>query len=674
MLIKGQCPPELTFLFRDLSETDLLTDAALKVANKHIGKTCLDLLLHLPRDVTDRRYTPELPFAEEDKTATLLAAIEGHTPPPRRGLPYRITASAPNGVSFSIVYFKSYKDWLVKQFPVGQTRAISGRLQRYNDMWQMVHPDIVAPAERFEQIRQLEAVYSLPRSLSAEVFRRAIARLLKDLPAITEWQDKHLIKQKDWPSFAEALRTCHFHAEIAALSHPDWQKARERLAFEELCIHQAKLAARRQNRKKTRGHSFEGGERLTRVIRGELPFQLTGAQETALNEINADLSAPYRMTRLLQGDVGSGKTVVALLAAAKVIEAGYQTALMAPTEILARQHFQGLWPLCQKAGIRMALLTGRDSAAQRRSVKGGMASGSVDLAVGTHALFQQKVEFKNLGLVIVDEQHRFGVEQREKLAKKGQRPDMLMMSATPIPRTLAMTLYGDADVSRITEKPPGRQSVDTRIVSTERLYEVIEAIRRKLTAGEQVYWVCPLVEDSEVLDVTAAETRARELIAEFGTQHVALVHGQMPSEDKEAAMTRFTSGDAGLLVATTVIEVGVNVPNATVMVIEHAERFGLAQLHQLRGRVGRGDKPASCLLLYAPPLSETARTRLETLRSTDDGFMIAELDLDLRGSGDLLGTAQSGLPRFHIADLEQAEDRALLYTAHDAVKLSEKLL
>ncbi len=531
----------------------------------------------------------------------------------------------------------------------------------------MPHPDHVANIESGTSALPLhEPVYPLTAGLTNTTLRKAIAEALAHLPALPEWADAAFVGKNAWPTFAEALARQHAPESDADLlpSAP----ARARLAYDELLANQLALAVIRARLKRRAGRKLAGTGKLRKAILAALPFKLTGAQNRALGEIDADLASHHRMLRLLQGDVGSGKTVVALLAMATAVEAGAQAALMAPTELLARQHLSTISGFGAAAGLRIALLTGRERGRERTETVAALKDGRIDILIGTHALFQEHVLFKDLGLVVIDEQHRFGVHQRLALQGKGEGggAELLVMTATPIPRTLLLTSYGDMDVSRLDEKPPGRKPIATRIVPLERLDEVIEGIERAMAAGAQIYWVCPLVAESEVLDIAAAEERYAELRARFG-ERVGLVHGKLAGKDKDRMMAAFASGALSILVSTTVIEVGVDVPNASIMIIDHAERFGLAQLHQLRGRVGRGAKELSCILLYRQPLSEAARERLNVMRSTEDGFVIAEEDLRLRGGGEVLGTRQSGVPLFRIASLPEHE--ALLQAARDEARL-----
>ena len=611
----------------------------------------IDLLFHLPTGFVDRRNQPKLSEVVPDTVVTVAVRVEGHRPPPpnRPRAPYNIdTADDTN--TLTITYFNARRDYLEKLFPEGETRYVSGTTTLYDGHLQMVHPDRVVDAAGFAKLPLIDPVYPLTEGLHPNQVRRAIDAALDRLPkTLPEWQDADWLKRNGFESFAQALRRVH------RPQTPDDLKpesaAWSRLAYDELLAGQLALALLRAHQRTRAGRGTAAEGRLRARIVASLPYSLTPSQQQAVTDIVADLAQPVRMLRLLQGDVGSGKTVVALLAAAHVIEAGRQAAMMAPTEILARQHFSTIAPLAEKAGLRVAILTGRERGRERDDILAALAAGRINLIVGTHALFQEDVEFDDLALAIVDEQHRFGVHQRLALARKGNAVDLLVLTATPIPRTLVLTYFGDMDVSALREKPAGRQKIDTRTIPLERLNEVIEAVARALSEGRRVYWVCPLVEESELVDLAAAEEQFRELKLRFGDL-ADLVHGQMRGPDKDRAMARFASGETRLLVATTVIEVGVDVPEASVMVIEHAERFGLAQLHQLRGRIGRGAERSTCLLLYKGPLGEMAKARLAIMRETDDGFRIAEEDLRLRGEGDLLGTRQSGVPGFRIARLE----------------------
>jgi ATP-dependent DNA helicase RecG len=614
------------------------------------GPRLIDLLFHLPTGAIDRRASPKLADVVPGTLVTVAVRVERHRPPPphRPRSPYLIYAGDGTG-DLVITYFNLQKSYLQRLLPVGELRYVSGTTGLYDGMLQMVHPDRVVDEKGLADLPRIEPVYPLTEGLAHGPVYRAIEAALAKLPPLPEWQDAAWLAQQRWPSFADALRKLQRPAEPndVAPETPHWS----RLAFDELLAGQLALALTRAHMRRQPGRAHASSGRLRQKIVQALPYALTPSQRRAIEEIASDLGKPQRMLRLLQGDVGSGKTVVALMAAAHVIEAGGQAALMAPTEILARQHLHTIAPLAEAAGIRVAILTGRERGRERAQVLEGLVSGELDFLVGTHALFQEEVAFRDLALAIVDEQHRFGVHQRLALTRKGEAVDVLVLTATPIPRTLVLTYFGDMDVSQLREKPAGRQPVDTRTIPLGRLDDVIAAVGRALERGERVYWVCPLVEQSEAVDLAAAEQRFRELKQRFGAV-ADLVHGRLKGAEKDAAMARFAAGEARLLVATTVIEVGVDVPEATVMVIEHAERFGLAQLHQLRGRIGRGNAPSTCLLLYKAPLGETAKARLAILRDTEDGFRIAEEDLMLRGEGDVLGTRQSGMPGFRVARLE----------------------
>jgi len=631
----------------------------------------IDLLFHLPSGAIDRRARPKLPDALPGQVVAVAVTVDKHrpSPPHRPRVPYRIYTHDDTG-DLILTYFNARKDYLEKLLPVGETRYVSGTAEFYDGTLQMVHPDRVVDEAGFAALPLVEPVYPLTEGLALGNVRRAMDGALGRLTDLQEWQDEAWVARERLPAFATALRSLHRPAQPhdIAPENPAWT----RLAYDELLAGQLALALMRSHMRRQAGRGSASEGRLRARILKALPYALTHWQQKAVDDIITDLARPQRMLQLLQGDVGSGKTVVALTAAAAVIEAGRQAAFMAPTEILARQHLATVTPLAEAAGIRVAILTGRERGPARKEVMDRLALGDIDLLLGTHALFQEDVVFHDLALAIVDEQHRFGVHQRLALTQKGEAVDVLVLTATPIPRTLVLTYFGDMDISELREKPPGRQPIDTRAIPLSRLEEVEDAVGRVLMEGKRAYWVCPLVDESEKSDLAAAQARFDELRKKFG-ERVDLVHGRMKGVEKDAAMARFAARETQLLIATTVIEVGVDVPEATIMVVEHAERFGLAQLHQLRGRIGRGREASTCLLLYKAPLGETAKARLAILRETEDGFRIAEEDLRLRGEGDLLGTRQSGFPGFQIARPEvhgkylgAARDDATLILSRDA--------
>jgi ATP-dependent DNA helicase RecG len=624
----------------------------------------VDLLLHLPASVIDRRARPKIRDAVPGQVVTLEVTVDRHRPAPpgRSRAPHLVYASDETG-DVVLTYFRAQPGYVEKLLPVGQKRYVSGTGQMFDGTLQIVHPDRVVDEAGFAKLSGIDPVYPLTEGLALGSLRRAIAQALQKLPALPEWISPEVMRRCHFPPLAAALNRVHVPLELTDIlpDGPFWS----RLAFDELLAGQLALALVRAQLRRPAGDRNAGDGHLRNRIIDALPYALTVSQQQAAAAITDDLRQPVRMLRLLQGDVGSGKTVVALLAAAAVTEVGRQAALMAPTEILARQHIKTITPLAERAGLRIAILTGREKGKERREILARLQAGEIDFLVGTHALIQDDVMFSALALAVVDEQHRFGVRERLALTAKGDAVDVLVLSATPIPRTLVLTYFGDMDVSELREKPAGRQPIDTRAVPMSRLNEVIDGVGRALNAGKLAYWICPLVEESETVRLTDAEQRFDSLKARFGDK-VGLIHGKMRGTEKDRVMAQFAAAEIGLLVATTVVEVGVDVPAATIMVIENAERFGLAQLHQLRGRIGRGSEASTCLLLYKEPLGEMSAARLKVIRETTDGFRIAEEDLKLRGEGDVLGTRQSGLPGYRIARsdvhaqlITQARDEAL---------------
>ena len=653
-------PQEIFPLF---AATTALPGVGAKLAGileKRIGTHVIDVLRHLPIGLIDRSARPALDEVADGAVATFDVLVIKHDQPPR-GVrrPWRVLCENETG-QLELVFFHARDDYIMRLLPVGERRLVRGRAEHFQGRVQMAHPDHVIKLGEAATMPVFEPVYPLTAGLTPKVLRRAIMGALDRVPVLAEWIPETIIEQTEWPGFDAALRKVHNPESTADLepTHP----ARARLAFDELLANQLALSMVRHRASDSMpGRCFAGTGELTGALRAALPFSLTGAQDRAITEIGEDQGGETRMLRMLQGDVGSGKTLVALMAMLRTVESGAQAALLAPTEVLARQHHRTINSLLAPLGQEAALLLGKGrgtagAGGKRSEIASGLASGGISLVVGTHALLSEDVQFANLGLAVVDEQHRFGVRQRIILGQKGTGVDVIVMTATPIPRSLAMTAYGDLDHSRLDEKPAGRLPIDTRVMPDDRLGDVITGLGRALAAGKRAYWICPLVEESDKIDITAAQDRHASLVRALPDQQVALAHGRMRAEERDAAMTAFRDGSAQLLVATTVVEVGVDVPEASIIVIEHAERFGLAQLHQLRGRVGRSDAQSSCLLVYHGPMSETASRRLAVMRETNDGFVIAEEDLELRGPGEFLGQRQSGVPEFVLANLSAHRD------------------
>ena len=658
--------PEILFpLFAPVEDLPGIGPKLAKLLARIGAERVIDLVLLLPHGVLDRRPVERLAGAEPGQIVTVAVTVGAHRPGRSRSAPYRVEVAGA-GTVFEVVHFRASAGWMDRLYPPGAELVLSGKIETYDGRWQMPHPDrVLTPAEA-EALPPFEPVYPLTEGLAQTTVARAVAAALARLPDLPEWIAPDLLAARGWPGWAAAVHALHAPAGAGALAPS--APARARLAYDEVLSHQLALQLVRARMRRGKGRASTGNGALRARAAAAFGHPPTGAQARTLEEIAADMGAGTRMMRLLQGDVGAGKTWVALMALLIAVEAGGQGALMAPTEILARQHAAAIAPLADAAGVRLTLLTGRDKGRARAEKLALIAEGP-GIVVGTHALLSGDVRYPDLRLAVIDEQHRFGVRQRLELTEKAPAgADVLVMTATPIPRTLALAGFGDLDLSVLDEKPPGRQPVTTALVAMERYEEVVERLRAAIAAGSRAYWVCPLVEENLDLPMTSAETRHRALAGALGADRVALVHGQMPAEARDAAMRAFQEGRAQVLVATTVIEVGVDVPEATIMVVEQAETFGLSQLHQLRGRVGRGTERSACLLLCRPPLGETARARLEIMRETEDGFRIAEEDLRLRGAGDLLGLAQSGLPEFRIADPER--DGALMERARDEARLA----
>ncbi|HWJ71253.1 MAG TPA: ATP-dependent DNA helicase RecG [Sphingobium sp.] len=651
-------PDILNPLFTESAALKGVGAASIKPLERLGLMRAVDLAFHLPASWIERQRVRRLAEAETGRMIGLVLTARDYRASGSARAPFRVLATDEAGDMVSIVYFGKNSGWPRKLFPLDEPRFVSGRLDRFGDDLQIVHPDHVVEPGEAGAIPDCEPVYGLSDGIANGRMRDLVAQAVTRAPDLPEWIEPGLHGRKGWPGWRAALGTAH--------EEPAAHAARARLAYDEIFASQLALMLLRASTRRRRGMPVAGDGSLRDRL--SLPFTPTGAQRRVFGEVEGDMAQAVPMLRLLQGDVGSGKTLVALMALLNAVEAGGQGAFLAPTEILARQHFASLQGMLAGLPVNIAILTGREKGKVREATLMGLADGSIHILVGTHAIFQQAVAYRNLTLAVIDEQHRFGVSQRLMLTAKAERtPHLLVMTATPIPRTLTLTQYGDMDVSRLDEMPPGRQPIDTRVISDERLEEIVGAIGRHVGSGRQAYWVCPLVEQSEDGDEAAAEARAVMLKARFGADVVGVVHGQMPGPEKDAVMEAFSAGRIRLLVATTVIEVGVDVPNATLMIVEAAERFGLAQLHQLRGRVGRGDQRSYCMLLHGQNLSETARARLALMRETNDGFRIAEEDLRLRGAGEILGTRQSGEQRFRLATPEQIQE--MLTAAHDDARL-----
>lgn len=649
-------PEILNFLFTDIERLNGIGPKLAGRIKSLCGSYMADLFWHLPSGVNYRPLIQN--FDKPTGTlGTICVEIDEHVAPQSRRHPYRVYGHT-GTQCIELVFFNYHGDYLSKSLPVGQMRWISGKLERNGPLIKILHPDYIA--SHFSDIPEYETIYPLTAGVTSKILSKAIQNASRSLPDLPEWLDENWQKKEGFPSWKTAVLLAHHPKALSDLLPQS--NVRRRLAYDELLANQLALRLARTKMKKKRGFVLQGDGRLQQKLLEKLPFELTNAQKRVITEIQSDASSDYKMIRLVQGDVGSGKTIVALMSLLNAVECGYQGVMMAPTDILARQHYASIQKYCEPLGVRVALLSGREKGKKRTLLLQDLAEGRIDILIGTHAVFVEDVTYYKLGLVVIDEQHKFGVEQRLALTQKQSGVDLLVMTATPIPRTLALAGYGDMDMSVLDEKPVGRQPIETKVMSGKMVNEIIEKLCHTINQNPktQVYWVCPLVNESEKSDLTAAIERYEVLKKTFKDK-VGLVHGKMKGAEKDAVMSDFIAGRLSVLVSTTVIEVGVDVPDATIMIIEHAERFGLAQLHQLRGRIGRGDRASTCLLLYGFGLSETAKKRLQVMRSTSDGFVIAEEDLKLRGAGEVLGTRQSGFDTFQMADLSEHGD--LLITA-----------
>ena len=642
--------PEILFpLFQELTTLDGIGKKNANYLNSIGIEKPRDLIFTLPYTGVERQKVNSVNDAALPKTLTVEVQIVEHVVPKVKSQPYKVMVLDAE-TKFGLVFFHVRKEYLKKTLPVGERRVVSGKVELFDGFAQMVHPDHIISLNDGKNIDSFEPTYPLTAGISKKLITRAARSAIQMAPMLAEWIDPREKSRSGWPDWKAAIEKVHHPKSLGDIN--PFKSERLRLAYDEFLAHQLALGLARDKLRKSKGTSSNTNGALRAKVLSDLPFDLTGAQIRTLSQIYNDMASQFRMNRLLQGDVGSGKTLVAFLALLVAVEAGGQGVFMAPTEILAQQHLNNLMDLAKTLDVQVDILTGRDKGRTRKQKLTRLNNGDIKILLGTHAVFQKDVFFRDLRLVVIDEQHRFGVRQRLELCKKGPAADILAMTATPIPRSLALAQYGDMDFSFLDEKPPGRKPIKTVMLSADRIEEVIGKLIKAVERGRQAYWVCPLVEESEILDYISSEDRFIKLQAILGEGMVGLIHGNMASLEKDLAVQRFAAGQTKVLVATTVIEVGLNVPNASIMIIERAEIFGLAQLHQLRGRIGRGSTESTCLLLYKAPLSPIGRRRLGVLRETEDGFVISQTDLEMRGSGDFIGTAQSGLPKFRIADLQ----------------------
>ena len=606
-----------------------------------------DLLWDLPYSFTDRTEIVSLNKLEIGKIVTAKVKVIKYNFPRIRNLPNKIKCKDEFG-EIDLVFFNSREGYIRKVLPINEWVVISGKIGFFGNKYQITNPDYITKIDNLDYVNKIIPKYTLTEGLTEKTYRKIIESVIKNLPELNEWHDQDLLKKMKFPSWKNSIINLHDPNNSRNLNSVYYK----RLAYDEIFANLLFLSKNRYKIKKIKKNKKKFTKLYSSKLTSQLPFKLTKNQISVCEEIDSDLKSSERMYRILQGDVGSGKTIVALLACLNVIESNFQTALMAPTEILAQQHFDLFSKLLKKANIKINItfLSGKTEQKKRKQIIQDLKNNKIDFLIGTHALFQKSIIFKNLGLIIIDEQHKFGVRQRINLAKKGNEDcDVLLMSATPIPRTMIMSIYGDMDTSKLIEKPSIRQKILTLSKPENKINEIWPFIEKKMKEGEQVFWVCPLIEDSKKLDYSST-VKKFDLINKKFPKKVGVIHGSLNDDEKEKILKKFLNKEIHILISTTVIEVGIDFPNATVIVIENSNKFGLAQLHQLRGRIGRGEKRGTCILLFKNNLSQNARKRINILKNSDDGFFIAEEDMKLRGYGDIIGFKQSGIKYFKIAD------------------------
>ena len=638
------------FIFSDVNKLKGVGPQLTKYLKKKKIEKIKDIILNLPYSETDRSKLYKLDELEIGKIQSVKVIIKKLNFPRIRNLPNKILCEDETG-KIDIVYFNSREGYLRKLYPINKWVIISGKINYFNKKYQITNPDYVTTLDNQEYVVKNIPKYNLTKGINEKKYRAISEQVINNIPVIDDWLNKNFIKDNNLVDWNNSIKNLHLFKD----GKDNLSKSFRRLAFDELCANFFTLS---ENRKRIKQEKIPKifNSKNSKNIEKELSFTLTNSQKKVLTEINNDLSSKKRMFRIIQGDVGSGKTIVSLLAIANIIESGYQCALMGPTEILARQHFELAKKIFKNTNFKLDFITGKTETNKRKKILINLEEGKTNLLIGTHALFQKKINFKKLGLVVIDEQHKFGVRQRNLLSDKGgDNCDVLLMSATPIPRTMMMSMYGDMDVSKITEKPAKRKNIITLSKPEKKINELWPFITKQINKDNQIFWVCPLIEESSFLDYTSAKKKYDQINKKYPNQ-VGLIHGALDKLDKENVLKKFLNRDISILVSTTVIEVGIDFPNANLIIIENANKFGLAQLHQLRGRVGRGEKQGTCILLFKDGLSKNAVKRIKILKNSDDGFFIAEEDLKLRGFGDLVGYQQSGVKNFRFADPVIHED------------------